>query len=189
MYERIVRTWSIRVAYGLNLSYTFILRRTHVIWRDGSEGPHCAPDKIQAVLRLDFLQSCIGNVFLADTHWVLFLASATPNTFNLRTLHRPRPSKSVREVPIALILFNISFFVFSLSFGSQFIVMYCLLTAYCRWWDFGADSYIVSRSNLTLQSAYLIDIGIQNTNKHIRLTRARPSQMVCVAVPIHNVTD
>ncbi|KAG9312132.1 legume-like lectin family-domain-containing protein [Chiua virens] len=44
-----------------------------------------------------------------------------------------------------------------------------------RWWDFGADAYIV-RSPHVWPNPRLTS-GNQNTNKHIRLTRAVPSQM------------
>jgi len=57
-----------------------------------------------------------------------------------------------------------------------------------RWWDFGADAYIVSRPERKAIRHHWW--GIQNTNKHIRLTQNKPSQMVCfrglwlIAVPL-----
>ncbi|KAG6853518.1 hypothetical protein C0991_003648 [Blastosporella zonata] len=43
-----------------------------------------------------------------------------------------------------------------------------------RWWDFGADAYVVR----ILPSGFRAELTIfQNTNKHIRLTQNRPSQM------------
>ena len=50
---------------------------------------------------------------------------------------------------------------------------------FIRWWDFGADAYIVRFVCLfSLTPNLITSARIKNTNKYIRLTRNTPSQMV-----------
>ena len=107
----------------------------------------------------------ISSIATKTDHFSLLSASTTSNALSICTLHRPRPPESVCFL---------SFVGQCQDLSPGYVV---------RWWDFGADSYVVSIWHTVSATSNHI-ISMQNTNKHIRLTRPVSSQMVLYPLPL-----